>query len=135
MSSISALVSSSSASWAARMSANSVLPPFGLTTRADSSENFAGIGRNELSECHRQLPRLNRWTRLAVLAEVGDVVEAGGEPRILRLDDIAAARILALAEIQRERHLLLIGDILAVEHQHGVFVHAGFDIGGLLGRQ
>src|SRR5258708_12981872 len=47
------------------MSANSVLPPFGLTTRADSSEYFAGIGRNELSECHRQLPRLNRCTRLS----------------------------------------------------------------------
>src|SRR6185369_12630517 len=47
------------------MSANSVLPPFGFTTRADSSENFAGIGRNELSECHRQLPRLNRLTRLS----------------------------------------------------------------------
>src|SRR5438552_17789470 len=45
------------------MSANSVLPPFGFTTRADSSENFAGIGRNELSECHRQLPRLNRCAR------------------------------------------------------------------------
>ena len=65
------------------MSANSVLPPFGFTTRADSSENFAGIGRNELSECHRQLPRLNRCARLslrqrlAVLAEIGDVVEPG----------------------------------------------------------
>src|SRR5882757_5579706 len=45
------------------MSANSVLPPFGFTMRADSSENFAGIGRNELSECHRQLPRLNRCAR------------------------------------------------------------------------
>ena len=73
------------------MSANSVLPPFGFTTRADSSENFAGIGRNELSECHRQLPRLNRWARLiarqrlAVLAEIGDVVEPGGEPVIFLL--------------------------------------------------
>ena len=47
------------------MSANSVLPPLGFTTRADNSENFAGIGRNELSECHRQLPRLNRWVRLS----------------------------------------------------------------------
>jgi hypothetical protein len=40
--------------------------------------------------------------RLAVPAEVGNVVEAGLESRILRLDDIAAARIFALAEIQRE---------------------------------
>src|SRR4030081_2480579 len=103
------------------MSANSVLPPFGFTMRADSSENFAGIGRNELSECHRQLPRLNRWTRLSggsgfpAFAEIGNVVQPGRQPRILRLHDIAAARILALAEIQRERHLLLVGDVLAVE--------------------
>src|SRR5207237_8547121 len=47
------------------MSANSVLPPVGFTTRADSSENFAGIGRNELAECQSQLPRLNRAARLS----------------------------------------------------------------------
>src|ERR1700745_4080818 len=100
------------------MSANSVLPPLGFTTRADNSENFAGIGRNELSECHRQLPRLNRKARLSrgrgfpSRAEVGASVEAvSREPRILRLDDIAATRILALAEIQRERHLLVVGNV------------------------
>ena len=44
------------------MSAYSVLPPFGFTTRADSSEYFAGITRYELSECHSMLPMLNaRW--------------------------------------------------------------------------
>src|SRR5262245_22092494 len=62
-SSTSAFVASSRASQAARMSANSVLPPAGLTTRADSSEYFAGITRNELSECQSRLPRLNRCTR------------------------------------------------------------------------
>src|ERR1700694_1659604 len=76
------------------------------------------------------------WQRLAVLAEVGDVVEAGGgKPRILRLDDIAAAWIFALAEIQRERQLLLVGNVLISEQQHGVFIHAGFDIPCLLRRQ
>src|SRR5207249_170727 len=45
------------------MSANSVLPPTGFTTRAESSEYFAGMGRNELSECQSMLPRLNRRTR------------------------------------------------------------------------
>ncbi len=74
--------------------------------------------------------------RLAVLAEIGDVVETGGgEPRILRLDDIAAARIFALAEIQCKRHLLRVRDVLTAKQQHGVLIHAGLDIGGLLRRQ
>ena len=37
--------------------------------------------------------------------------------------------MFALAEIQRERQLLLVGDILAAEDQHGIFVHAGLDRG------
>src|SRR5262245_51124826 len=45
------------------MSANSVLPPTGFTTLADRSEYFAGIGRNELSECQSMFPRLNSRTR------------------------------------------------------------------------
>ena len=76
-----------------------------------------------------------RRQRPAVLAEIGDVVQPGREPRILRLDDIAAARILALAEIQRERHLLVVGNVLIREQQHRVFVHAGLDVGSLLRRQ
>ncbi len=70
--------------------------------------------------------------RLAVLAEVGDVVEPGLQPRVLGFDDIAAARIFALAEIQRKGQLLLVGQVLIVEQQHGVFIHAGLDIPGLL---
>src|SRR5882724_1904809 len=73
--------------------------------------------------------------RLAILAEVGNIVKAGTKPGILWLDDIAAARILALAEIQRERHLLLVGNVLLAEQQDGVFVHAGLDVGGLPRRQ
>src|SRR5207245_1635064 len=73
--------------------------------------------------------------RLAVLAEIGDVVEARAEPVIFLLDDRAAARLLALAEIQRESELLLVGEVLAVEDQHGIFVHAGFDLARLLFRQ
>src|SRR6266446_11007320 len=71
----------------------------------------------------------------AVLAEVGDVVKSGVKPGILRLDNIAAARIFAFAKIARERHLLFVRDVLVAEQQHGVFVHAGFDILGLLRRQ
>ena len=59
------------------MSANSVLPPEGCTTRADSSEYLAGIARNELSECHSRLPRLNRCTRES---------RSSGAPSLPRLD-------------------------------------------------
>ncbi len=41
--------------------------------------------------------------RLAVLAEIGDVVQSGGEPVIFLLGHGAAACILALAEIAGER--------------------------------
>src|SRR6476660_3898221 len=73
--------------------------------------------------------------RLAVLAEVGDVVEAGCQPVVFLLGDGAAARMFALAEIQSERQLLLVGDVLVVKQQHGIFVHAGFDVGRFLRRQ
>src|SRR5882757_5890428 len=73
--------------------------------------------------------------RLANLVEVGNIVKAGTKPGILWLDDIASARILALAEIQRERHLLLVGNVLIAEQQDGISVHAGLDVGGLLRRQ
>src|SRR5213592_1454565 len=70
--------------------------------------------------------------RIAVLAEIGDVVQPGGEPVIFLLGHRAAARILTLAEIARKRQLLVVGDVLVAEQQHGVFIHAGFDILGLL---
>src|SRR3977135_4368416 len=98
------------------MSANSVLPPVGLTTRADSSENFAGMGRNELSECHRQLPRLNRCVRLSFASGL----EPRRQPVVFRLRNSAAARILALTEVQRKSHLLLVVDVLIMEDEHRV---------------
>src|SRR6185369_3104321 len=72
--------------------------------------------------------------RLAVLAEVGDVVEAGCQPVVFLLGHGAAARMFALAEIQCKRQLLLVGDVLVVKQQHGIFVHAGFDVGRLMRR-
>src|SRR5260370_25926337 len=73
--------------------------------------------------------------RIAVLAEIGDVVEPGGEPVIFLLGHGAAARVLALAEIAREYQLLIVRYVLVADQQHGVVVHAGFDIPGLLRRQ
>ncbi len=73
--------------------------------------------------------------RLAVLAEVGDVVQPGAQPVVLLLGDGAAAGLLALAEIQCKGELLLVSDVLAVEHQHGIFVHRSLDLARLLTRQ
>ena len=115
------------------MSANSVLPPFAFTTRADSSEYLAGIARNELSECHSMLPRLNsRWrlsrgSGLPSLPRLETSFMPVGQALVLRLGDVAAARVLDVAEIAGERHLLLVGELLVVEHQHGMLVHAGLD--------
>ena len=43
--------------------------------------------------------------------------------------------VLALAEIQRKGQLLFVRDVLVAEQQHGIFVHAGFDVGRFLRRQ
>src|SRR5258705_13881766 len=45
------------------MPAKSVLPPQDGRMRADSSEYFAGTGRNELSECHSRSANLKNHTR------------------------------------------------------------------------
>ena len=45
------------------MSANSVSAPQDGMTRPDRSEYFAGIGRNELSECQSRSPSLKNHTR------------------------------------------------------------------------
>src|SRR5581483_7729839 len=65
--------------------------------------------------------------RPAILAEVGDVVHPDHQPLVLGLGDVAAARILDGAEVDGERHLLLVGQLLAGKHQHGILVHAGLD--------
>ena len=65
--------------------------------------------------------------RLPVAAEVRDVVHAGLQALVLGLGDVAAARIFEPPEILAERHLLLVGDLLVVEHEHGVTVHARLD--------
>ena len=43
--------------------------------------------------------------------------------------------ILERAEIPRERLLLFVGDVLAVEHQHRIAVHAGVDRRDFVTRQ
>ena len=65
--------------------------------------------------------------RPVVLAEIGHVVHQRVEPLFVRLRDIAAGRVLDLAEIAREGDLLLVGDVLIVKHEDGVAVHPGLD--------
>src|SRR5262249_14505774 len=139
-SSICAFVAPSSVSYAARMSANSVLPPAGFTTRADSSEYFAGVARNELSECQSMLPRLKSRTRdsrqrLTVAAEVRDVVHARLRARALGLVVVAPARVFERPKVPAERHLLLVGELLVVEDEPRVAGHARLERRHLVRRQ
>ena len=52
----------------------------------------------------------------------------GAEADCRPASDVAAGAVaLQLAELAREGELLLVGDVLVAEHQHGVLVHAGLD--------
>jgi len=64
---------------------------------------------------------------LVVLAEIGDVGDVEGQPALAVLHDMAADGALDLAEIAAEGELLLVGDRLVVEHQHGVAIHPRLD--------
>ena len=123
------------------MSANSVLPPFDGMIRACSSEYLAGVALNELSECHRRLPIANSrrrssrangllcWSRLETSAKVVGRRYSSGRAQA-RPD-----RQLDLAETAGEGELLLVVDVLIVEDEDGVFVHAGMDVGDFLRRE
>ena len=95
-------------------------------------EYLAGTTRNEASECHSRLPSaamrrlLSRASFWPVLVEVGDVGEGGVEAQ-LRTAHRRVGALLERAEIAREGELLLVADVLAGQHQHGVPVHAGVD--------
>src|SRR5271168_2786983 len=68
------------------------------------------------------------WQRLAVFAEIGDVIESGSKAVVLLLGDGAAAGGLTLTEVQGESQLLFVRNVLVGEQQHGVLVHAGLDV-------
>jgi hypothetical protein len=70
---------------------------------------------------------------LAVLVEVGHVGKSGGEALIARGAQAGADGVLDVAQAPREGKLLVVGDQLIVEHEHGVLVHAGVDGLHLLG--
>src|SRR6202035_2274583 len=53
----------------------------------------------------------------------------------MRLGDMTAGRILDLAEVAGEADLLLVGDVLVVEHKDGVTVHPRLDRHDIAARQ
>ena len=68
-------------------------------------------------------------------AEVGDVGHVRVQPPLLGARDVAAGGDFQRAEVAAELLLLLIGEVLVVEHQHGVPIHAGFQRRDLIARQ
>ena len=109
--------------------------------RPDSSEYFAGIALNELSECHSRLPRLYSRRRLSrasgwlSLSRLDTSANAGSQPQLAGLADAGAAGVLQLAEVAAERELLFVGQMLVAEHQDGVAIHAGLDRRDVVARE
>jgi hypothetical protein len=65
---------------------------------------------------------------LAVPVEVGEIAHAGAEAAFRRLADGARPLLdLKRPEDRRKGDLLLVGDVLVVEDQHAVSVHARVD--------
>ena len=73
--------------------------------------------------------------RLVVLAKVGHVVHQRVEPLFVILGDGAAGRVFDLAEIAGESDLLLVGDVLLVEDENRIAVHAFVDRRDFVARQ
>src|SRR5262245_27617884 len=71
--------------------------------------------------------------RLVVLVEIGHVGEGRGQPVVVGSAQARAGRVLELAEAARERELLIVVDVLIVEDQHRVLVHALVDRRHLVG--
>ena len=71
---------------------------------------------------------------LLVLVEVGDVGEHGRQTVFVRLAQAITAGVLEFAESAAEGQVLLVGEILIVEDEHGMRIHRGVDGGHVLGR-
>ena len=70
-----------------------------------------------------------------VPVEVGDVGEGRGQPVVLRGPQARTDGMLEVAQALGEGELLGIVDLLVVEHEDRVGVHAGMDGGHLRGRE
>ncbi len=96
-------------------------------------ERAVGVPQHvpEIEQPHTRFAR----QRLAVASQVRDVVHADLEALVLGLGDVAPAGVLEIAEVAAERHLLLVGDLLVVEDEHGVAVHPRLDGAHLVWRE
>ena len=73
--------------------------------------------------------------RLVVLIQVRHIVHQRVEPLLIWPCDTAAGRILDLAEIAGEGDLLVVGDVLVVEHQDRATIHPRLDRPDLVARR
>ena len=80
-------------------------------------------------------PAVVAGERLAVLVEVRDVGKRVRQPLFLGRPQTDADRQLDRPEALGEGQLLLVGEILVVEDQHAIPVHAGMDGRDVLRRQ
>ena len=99
--------------------------------RRDRPERAVGVPEHvaEIEQAHARVAR----QRLAVAAEIRHVVPPGLQALVLGLGDVAAAGVFERAEVAAERHLLLVGDLLVVEHEHRVAIHPRLDPRHLVG--
>jgi hypothetical protein len=85
-----------------------------------------GVGVPQTVAQCRHAPLVVACQLLARLVEVGDVGEGGVEAQLGILDRGVGA-FLERPEIACEGELLLVADVLARQHEHGMAVHAGVD--------
>ena len=119
---------------APRMSANSVLAPHDGMMRPESNEYLAGAGRKELSECQSRSPSLKNQTRSSadMILPWRSRFEKSAMPGPRRWSSRlrmwpAALVVLELAEIERERDLLLVREVLIAKDEHGIRIHPRLD--------
>ena len=87
---------------------------------ADRAERRIGVPQLVGQRVHA--PVIFPGAQLVLRVEIGDVAQLQpvAEAALLRLGHLPGERHLQLAEVAAELALLLVGDRLVVEHQHGV---------------
>ena len=92
------------------------------------------VGMPELVAQPEQAAAVVARQHLVVLVEVGDVVQVHAHAPVLAGGDVAGG-LLERAQAAAEDELLVVVDLLVVEHQHAEAVHAGMDGRDLVLRQ